>query len=266
MIHPRANKNFIAFLVLLVASTFATSDLVQSNHVIRRKGTDSNHSRSNIFRGRRVMELSRSILVHQVEAPHLICYNSTFPYLISMCDPGSGYHCSIEPPIFGCTKESNKSCNEVHMCNTPFEILISASIISITFILLATTGCLWCCCCCFCGKCCKNTCPWFAKIQMRPTVIHSPNIIYPAPPRNEWTMYDNDGNRTPDTIVAKSQKDVTMENQQNQFFDRNDFPHPNSSPSAPQMSNTEHDLRFNTALHTVPVYSPPRTINVKNGY
>ena len=227
------SRMYVVFYLLTVVCTCVNSDAVQSNHVIRIRRINSNHSRNNIINKQRVMELSRSILVRQINGPNLVCYNSTFPYLISVCDPGAGYQCSIKPPTFGCTKESNESCSEIHMCNTPLDIFISASIISITVILLITTGCLWCCCCCCCGKCCKNTCPLFAKIQMRQALIHYPNKIYPSHLENQWSMYDYDGNRTPDTIVPKSQKDITLENQQNGFLERNDFPPPSSSPSAP---------------------------------
>ena len=259
-------------VVVLAASAFAASNFVQTNHVFRRKGNNTdinNRNGSNIFRGSRDMELSRSILVHQIETPYLVCYNSTFPYLISLCDPGEGYQCSVEPPTYGCSKASNLSCNEIHLCNSPVEIFVTAALLAIGIIILITTGCLWCCCCCCCGKCCKNTCPCFAKLQMRTfrPVIHSPtNRVYPSSSRAEWTMYDYGGKRTPDTLIATTQKQSTMENDQNKFFDRTDFPQSDMSPSAPRISHREQDIRQNNALQSVPVYSPHRNEKMSNDY
>jgi len=78
-------------------------------------------------------------------------------------------------------------------------------------------------------------------------------------------MYGYGGNRSPDTVMAKSQKEVKMENEQNQFFDRDEFPPPPKSfPSAPQISTNDLDFGYHSALHSVPVYSPPRNGNIKN--
>ena len=101
---------------------------------------------------------------------------------------------------------------------------------------------------------------------MHAAVIRSPNRVYPID--HDWTMYGYGGNRSPDTVMAKSQKEVKMENEQNQYFDRDEFPPPipNSFPSAPQqISANDLDFRYNSALHSVPVYSPPRNGNTKHG-
>ena len=265
MRHSKATMKFITFLFLELASTFVSSSVVQWDHIIRIKGTNKNNTltRSNIIRGTHMnMELTKSILVQQTDAPNQICYNSTFPYLVSVCASGDGYFCSKEAPFYGCTKESSKSCNEIHLCNTPIEILVCAAVISIIIILLITTGCLWCCCCCGCGKCCKNNFPWFAKMQIRQiTLIDSPNRIYPITPGNDWETYRYDRNRTPDTVIAKSQKSARMEDQQKQIFDRDNFPPPplNSFPSAPQLSGNDTVHWYSSS---VPVYSPPRHANL----
>ena len=228
MRHLKAIKRYIAFLCLLLASTLVvSSSIVQSDHIIRRKETNHNNDGQNNTRGIRMnMELTRSILVHQVDAPNLVCYNSTFPYLVSICDASNGYYCSNKSPIYGCTKETSTSCNEIHLCNIPFEIFVSVIVVSFAIILILITGLLWCCCCCCCGRCCKNTCPWFAKIQMHSAVIHSPNRVYPFHQDYDCTMYGYGGNRSPDTVMAKSHKGVKMENEQNQFFERDEFPPP----------------------------------------
>ena len=136
--------NALVFAALTSSFTFCRCDsVVQSDHVIRRKGNKDNsqQKRNNITNEIRLnMELTRSILVHQVEAPSLICYNSTFPYLLSFCNPKNGYYCSSESPSYGCTKETSKSCNEIHMCNTPFELLVSTAVVAIIIVLLITTG------------------------------------------------------------------------------------------------------------------------------
>ena len=280
MRYSKANNNICnnVFLFVLTTSSFMLcmcDSVVQSDHIIRRKVVkkDSPQNVNNFTNGITLnMELTRSILVHQVEAPSLVCYNSTFPYLFSFCNPKNGYYCSNESPTYGCTKETSKSCNEIHMCNTPFELLITSAILAIIIILLITTGCLWCCFCCCCGKCCKNSCPCFAKMQMQTAVLNSPNRIHPLPPtvvdwaNGDWTMYGYDGHRTPDTLLAKSPKELRMENQRNQFFEQNEFPSLNMLPSAPQTTIKEPDFGYNSALKSAPIYSPPRNGENNNGH
>ena len=271
MRYLKANNTIcIAFLFFSLTSSFMLcmcDSIVHSDHIIRRK-VAKKEARENVKNKPNEitlnMELTKSILVRQVDAPSLVCYNSTFPYLFSLCNPKNGYYCSSESPTYGCTKETSKSCNEIHMCNTPFELLISLAIVIIIITLLITTGCLWCCFCCCCGKCCKNSCPCFAKMQMQTAVFNSSNQIRPLPPtvvdwaNGDWTMYGYDGNRTPDTVLAKSPKEVRMENHRNQFFEPTEFPNIDTLPSAPQISINKPDPGYHSALKTVPMYSPPR--------
>ena len=269
MVISYAQRVCVTFLFFILASIpLVSSSMVEPDHIIRLRKTNktSLNSRSNIVKETGLnMDLTKAILVHQVDSPNLICYNSTFPYLASICDPGNGDYCSIESPTFGCTKESSKSCNDYHLCNLPHEMFISVVIFCAIILLIITTGCLWCCCCCCCGKCCKGCCPWFAKLQMQTTVITYPNRVYPMPPPdNDWSMYGYGGSKTPDTLIAEPRKHARRENMRKEYAENSDFPPPppHPFPTAPQMCNSDPEFGYHSALHTVPVYTSPRHENI----